>query len=116
MLALMWFLLIRPQRTRQASQAQMLANLEVGDEIITAGGVYGHIRHVGEDDLSVEVAPGTTLRVAKRAVAAVVEPEDEEADRDEADAAAVEDSAEPATDNALPDEAGHAESPEASRR
>ena len=83
MLAVMWFLLIRPQRTRQAEQQRMLSNLAVGDEIITAGGVYGHIRQVGEEDLSVEVAPGLTLRVAKRAVAAVVEPETDETDEPE---------------------------------
>jgi preprotein translocase subunit YajC len=77
MFAVMWLVLIRPQRRRQAVQAQMLANLTVGDEIVTAGGLYGHIRAVGDEDVTVEVAPGMNVRVAKRAVAAVLPKADE---------------------------------------
>ena len=50
----------------------------MGDEILTAGGFYGVVREVGEDDdLVVEIAPGTDVRMARRAVAAIVPPEDE---------------------------------------
>ena len=55
----------------------------MGDEILTAGGLYGHVRALGEeDDLVVEIAPGTEVRVARRAVAGIVPPEDELADRE----------------------------------
>jgi preprotein translocase subunit YajC len=79
--ALLWLLLIRPQRKRQLEQQQLHASLEVGDEVLTVGGVYGHIREVlDDDDLMVEVAPGVTVRIARRSVAGVVEEEEGEAD------------------------------------
>ena len=76
--ALFWLLVIRPQRRRQATLNQTIANLEVGDEIVTAGGLYGHVVGVGDDELLVEIAPGTNVRIARRAVAGVVGPDEEE--------------------------------------
>jgi preprotein translocase subunit YajC len=78
MLALMWLLLIRPQRRRQLEQQQLLSRLAPGDEVVTAGGLYGTIADVVEDEVRLEIAPGTTVRVAKRAVAAIVTPDEEE--------------------------------------
>ena len=73
MLALIWLLLIRPARRRQVAQQELLESVEVGDEIITAGGLYGHVRELrGDDELLVEVAPDIRLRLARRAVAAVI--------------------------------------------
>ena len=83
MFVLLWLLLIRPQRRRQVEQRELIASVQVGDEILTAGGLYGHVRALGdEDDLVVEIAPGTEVRVARRAVAGIVPPEDELADRE----------------------------------
>jgi preprotein translocase subunit YajC len=80
MFALLWLLLIRPQRKRLVEQRELHASIEVGDEILTAGGLYGHVRALGdEDDLVVEIAPGTNVRIARRAVAGVVELEEEHA-------------------------------------
>lgn len=78
MLALMWLLFVRPQRRRQVEQSTMLTNLSVGDEILTAGGLYGTIATVEDDEVGLEIAPGLTVRVAKRAVAAVLPPDEEE--------------------------------------
>lgn len=95
LLVLMWALLIRPQRRRQAEQSEMLADLAIGDEVLTAGGIYGTIDGIDADEVQVEVAPGTTIRVAKRAVAAVIEDEEEEEEEEEAEPAeAAEDSVE----------------------
>ena len=75
---LMWLLLIRPQRRRQAEQARMQDVLNVGDEILTAGGIHGTVRKVEEEIVHVEVAPGTVIRLDRRAVAAIAqEPEPE---------------------------------------
>jgi preprotein translocase subunit YajC len=74
---LLWFLLIRPARRRQVEQQQLVSGVQVGDEILTAGGVYGFVREVDDDELRVEVAPEVELRVARRAVAAVIPPEEE---------------------------------------
>jgi preprotein translocase subunit YajC len=71
--ALMWVFLIRPQRRRQMTQIQMLQNLHVGDEVLTAGGLIGRIRAVAEEEVTVEIAPGTNVRLDKRAVAGIVQ-------------------------------------------
>jgi preprotein translocase subunit YajC len=75
---LFWLLLIRPQRRRQAAQAEMIAGLRVGDEIVTAGGLYGDITELAEDEVLVEIADGVEVRVARRAVAGVMPNEDED--------------------------------------
>jgi len=76
--ALMWLLLIRPQRRRAAEQAELQDHLRAGDEIITAGGIHGTIKAIEGDLVHVEVAPGTLLRVDRRAVAAAGTAEEEE--------------------------------------
>jgi preprotein translocase subunit YajC len=76
--ALFWLLLVRPQRRRQAEQNALIQNIEVGDEIVTAGGLFGHVKTVADDELLVEIAPGTNVRIARRAVAGIVGPEEEE--------------------------------------
>jgi len=78
MFALLWLLLIRPQAKRKLAQQQLLSSVEIGDEILTAGGLYGHVRAIGDaDELEVEIAPGTRVRMARRAVAAVIPPDDD---------------------------------------
>ena len=108
LLLLMWLLLIRPQRRRQAAQQQLLSNLQVGDEIVTAGGLYGDVVGVGDDELLVEIAPGTNVRIARRAVAGVVGPDEEEADEEleepHEEPHAAEHDAAPAEPKAAPDE------------
>jgi preprotein translocase subunit YajC len=78
LLVVMWLVLIRPQRRRQTQQRDMLSNLSVGDEIVTAGGLYGHVEAIEEDEIRLEIAPGTVVRIAARAIAAVLPDEDEE--------------------------------------
>ena len=76
--ALMWLLLIRPQRKRQLEQARMQEAVEVGDDVLTAGGIHGTVREVEGEIVHVEIAPGTTVRLDRRAVAAIArEPEPE---------------------------------------
>lgn len=67
---LMWFLLIRPQRRRATEQLQMQDKLRVGDEILTAGGIHGTVKAIEGDIVHVEIAPGTLVRIDRRAVAA----------------------------------------------
>jgi len=78
--ALMWLLLIRPQRRKQLQQARMQDEIEVGDEVLTAGGIHGTVREMEDEIVHVEIAPGTTVRLDRRAVAAIApeqEPEPE---------------------------------------
>ena len=74
MLALFWFLLIRPQRRRATAHRTLVEGLETGDEVITAGGVFGRVRSIADDHVLLEIAPGTEIRVAKEAVTNVVTP------------------------------------------
>jgi preprotein translocase subunit YajC len=73
----MWFLIIRPQRRRQQDAQRLLAEIGVGKEIVTAGGLYGTVMAVEGDEVRVEIAEGVEVRIAKRAVAGVIS-EDEE--------------------------------------
>ncbi len=69
LLAVAFFILIvRPQRRQMAARRALIASLEVGDEVITAGGIYGTIREISDTTLRVEVAAGVTLTVAREAV------------------------------------------------
>ena len=78
MFALLWLLFIRPQRQRVQAQQALVSAVEVGDEILTAGGIYGTVLEVRDDDeLLLEIAPGTRVRAARRAIAAVLPPDDE---------------------------------------
>jgi preprotein translocase subunit YajC len=79
LVAITYFLLVRPQRRRQQQQNEMLSQLQVGSEILTAGGVYGTVQSIREDELTVEIAPGTSVKLDKRAVAMVVPEEEPEA-------------------------------------
>jgi preprotein translocase subunit YajC len=75
---LMWLFLIRPQRRRSDAQMAMQDRLRIGDEIITAGGLHATVRSIEGDVLEIEIAPGTTARLDRRAVAALATPERDE--------------------------------------
>ena len=75
-LILMWFLLIRPQRRRQVDSQRLIDSLAVGQEIVTAGGLYGTITALEDDEARVEIADGIEVRVAKRAIAGVLTEDD----------------------------------------
>ena len=74
MLALLWVLVIMPPRRRAQAHRELIASVEVGDEILTVGGLIGHVRSAEDDELRLEIAPGTQVRVALRSVAAVLTP------------------------------------------
>jgi preprotein translocase subunit YajC len=67
--AMFYFVMIRPQRKRQKEQEAMMQGLQKGDRVITAGGIYGTIESVGDDNVVIKVEGGTTLRVNKASVA-----------------------------------------------
>jgi preprotein translocase subunit YajC len=78
MLGVMYVLMIRPQRQRQAQQQSMIDGATVGDDVLTTGGIYGTISEVEGDDIVVEIASGVTVHMTRRGIAAVLPPEDEE--------------------------------------
>ena len=72
----LYLVLVRPQKRRQVAQQRMLGDLKVGDEVVTAGGIYGEITSVEDDDVMVRIAPSLEVRVARRAIAGVTPPPD----------------------------------------
>jgi preprotein translocase subunit YajC len=84
---LIYLLFVRPNKRRQTKQQQMVNELRVGDEVLTAGGIYGTISQLDDDMVTVEIAPDTEVRVARRAIAGVTpEPEEEEPEEEEPEA------------------------------
>ncbi len=69
-----YFVWLRPQRRRQQAAAQAQRQADVGDEVVTAAGIYGRVVAIDGDRVSVEIAPGTTIDVAKRALGQRVDP------------------------------------------
>jgi preprotein translocase subunit YajC len=63
-----YFLLIRPQQKKAKEAKAMLDALQKGDEVVTAGGVLGRIAKLGEQYLTIEIAPGTEVTVQRGAV------------------------------------------------
>jgi preprotein translocase subunit YajC len=74
--AVIWLLIVMPQRRRQKAHQDLIHQLAPGDYIITSGGLYGTVTEVGEDDLGLEIAPDVEVRISKRAIGGVVPPEE----------------------------------------
>ncbi len=74
----MYLLLIRPQRQQASRQKEMIEALKPGDEVITAGGIYGDIVEVMEDRVSLEISEDIEIEVSKRAIAQIIPAEEPE--------------------------------------
>ena len=68
MFVLLYFLMIRPQMKRAKETKQMIEALQKGDEVVTAGGVVGRISKLGEQYITLEIAPNTEIVVQRNAV------------------------------------------------
>lgn len=77
MFAAMYFLMIAPQRKKQKEHEKMLAALQSGDEVVTAGGIYGTIVAVKDDRFVVRVAEGTKVELGKAFVTTVLKKSEE---------------------------------------
>jgi preprotein translocase subunit YajC len=64
-----FFLIVRPQRRRVMQHRAFVSALELGDDVITTGGIYGTVRGLRGDAAELEVAPGIVITVARAAVA-----------------------------------------------
>ena len=68
MFVLLYFLMIRPQMKRAKEQKAMIEALQKGDEVVTAGGVVGRITKLGEQYVTIEIAPNTEIVLQRSAV------------------------------------------------
>jgi preprotein translocase subunit YajC len=85
LLGVMYVLMIRPQRRRQQEHQSMIESCDVGEDVLTTGGIYGTVTQAEGDDLVVEIADGISVHMTRRGIAAVLPPEEEE-DEDVVDA------------------------------
>jgi len=74
MLAIMYFLMIRPQQKKQKEIQNARNAMKNGDKVITAGGIHGRIKEISDTSILIEVADGIRIRVEKSSVYA--SPED----------------------------------------
>lgn len=72
LIAVMYFLMIRPQMKKQKEHKSMLDKLSRGDEVITTGGIAGTISDIGDNFVTVEVADNVRVRVQKGAIGHVL--------------------------------------------
>lgn len=72
MFAAMYFLMIAPQRKKQKEHAKMLEALSTGDEVVTAGGIYGEITNKKDDRFVIRIAEGTKVEIGKGFIHALV--------------------------------------------
>ncbi len=68
LIAIFYFFMIRPQQKKQKEIQKAREALKAGDKVITAGGIYGRIREIGDIYMMIEVANGVTIRVDKSSV------------------------------------------------
>jgi preprotein translocase subunit YajC len=79
LIVIFYFMLIRPQKRRVQQHKNLISSIGIGDEIVTIGGIYGRVVRMGDDDIDLEISPGTTIRIVKSAIARrVTEDIDEE--------------------------------------
>jgi preprotein translocase subunit YajC len=69
-----YFLLIRPQQTRQKEMRAMLAALKRGDRVITGGGIVGTVQKVKDNEVEVEIAANVRVTVLLDTISSVVKP------------------------------------------
>jgi len=62
-----YFLMVRPQRKRQKEHQELMAELQRGDKVITAGGVYGQIESLSQDSVVLKIETGT-IRIARTSI------------------------------------------------
>ena len=71
MIALFYFLLIRPQQRRMKAHQALVSGLKRGDQVVLSSGVHGKVVRVEEADVGVEIATGVTVKVRKGMISEV---------------------------------------------
>ncbi|CAN5796120.1 preprotein translocase subunit YajC [soil metagenome] len=74
MIAILWFLLIRPQQKEQQKHREMVKNLKKGDEVVTVGGIYGRIMSLDAEKVTIKIAENVKVDVERSKIVRVVAP------------------------------------------
>lgn len=67
-----YFLMIRPQQRRMKQHQATISAVKKGDEVVTAGGIRGKVTKVSDDEVEVEIAQGTRVRIVKSTLSHVL--------------------------------------------
>lgn len=70
--AIMYFFMIRPQNKKQKEIQNFRNNLQVGQEVITAGGIYGKVKEIEDNVVVLEIASGVKIKIDKNSIYANV--------------------------------------------
>ena len=68
LLAVFYFLILRPQQKRAKEHKALIEALQKGDEVVTIGGILGKVTKVGDDNVAVEIADNVIVQVQKPAI------------------------------------------------
>jgi preprotein translocase subunit YajC len=68
-----WLLVIRPARKRQHDMTRVQNSVTIGSDVMLGSGIYGTVVGVGDDTLTLAIAPGTEIKVARQAVVRVID-------------------------------------------
>jgi preprotein translocase subunit YajC len=74
MIAIFWFLLIRPQMRRQKDHQAKIASVKKGDQVVTAGGLLGKVVKVDDHYAEIEIAQGVRVKAVKATIGDIVPP------------------------------------------
>ena len=69
---LIYFLMIRPENKRRKSHQEMLASLDLGEEIVTAGGILGKVSKINDQYIELSIADNTKIKVQKTSISTVL--------------------------------------------
>jgi preprotein translocase subunit YajC len=72
-IGIFYFMAIRPQQRQRRAHQALLSSLKKGDRIVTASGIYGTVKRVEDNLVVVEVAKGVNMKIARRAVAEIIQ-------------------------------------------
>jgi preprotein translocase subunit YajC len=73
---LFYFLILRPQQKQSRQKENMMKNIKRGDKVITAGGIHGRVVNTEEELLTVEIAKGVNVQVARANISALIDNQD----------------------------------------
>jgi preprotein translocase subunit YajC len=71
MFAIFYFLLIRPQQKRAKQHRELISSLKPGNQVVTAGGIYGKVAAVEESTVTVEIATGVKIKMNRASITEV---------------------------------------------
>ena len=73
-LALFWFMVVRPQQRRQKEVVRLQESIQVGQRVMMSSGIFGTVVSLADDRARLEIAPGTQIDIARAAIAKVDQP------------------------------------------